>query len=61
MGVTRDYRISEKVCFPQNDGYDGFAVASSRQMLVRQHSPTQDVGVDKWLSVKPCNKIYNRT
>lgn len=61
MGVTRDYRINKKGCFPQNVGYDGFAVASSRQTLVRQHCPTQDVGVGKWLSIKPCNKIYNRT
>lgn len=61
MGVTRDYRINKKDCFPQNVGYDGFAVASSRQTLVRQHCPTQDVGVGKWLSMKPCNKIYHRT
>lgn len=61
MEVTRDYRINKKGCFPQNLGYDGFAVVSSRQTLVRQHCPTQDVGVGKWLSVKPCNKIYNRT
>lgn len=61
MGVTRDYRINEKDCVPQNVGYDSFAVASSRQTLVRQHCPTQDVGVGKWLSMKPCNKIYHRT
>lgn len=61
MGVTRDYRINKKVCFPQNVGYDGFAVASSRQTLVRQHCPTQEVGVGKRLSVKPCNKICHRT
>lgn len=42
-------------------GYDGFAVVSSRQTLVRQHCPTQDVGVGKGLSMKTCNKIYNRT
>lgn len=60
MGVTRDYRINKKDCFPQNVGYDGFAVASTRQTLVRQHCPTQDVGVGKWLSVKPCNKICHR-
>lgn len=61
MGVTRDYRINKKVCFPQNVGYDGFAVASSRQTLVRQHCPTQEVGVGKRLSVKPCNKVCHRT
>lgn len=60
-GVTRDYSINKKDCFPQNIGYDGFAVASSRQTLVRQHCPTQDVGVGKWLSMKLCNKIYHRT
>lgn len=61
MGVTRDYRINKKDCFPQNVGYDGFAVASSRQTLVRQQCPTQDVGVGRWLSMKLCNKIYHRT
>jgi len=57
MEVTRDYRINKKGCFPQNVGYNGFAVVSSRQTLVRQHCATQDVGVGKW----PCNKICNRT
>lgn len=42
-------------------GNDGFAVVSSGHTLVRQHCPTQDVGAGKGLSMKPCNKIYNRT
>lgn len=42
-----EYRINKKGCFPQKVGYDGFAVVSSRQTLVRQRCPTQDVGVGK--------------
>lgn len=61
MGVTRDCRMNKKGCFPQNVGYDGSAVAFCRQTLVRKHCPTQDVGVGKWLSMKPCNKLYHRT
>lgn len=45
--ITRDYRINKKGSFPQKVGYDGFAVVSSRQTLVRQYCPTQDVGVGK--------------
>lgn len=61
MEVTRDYRINKKGCFPQNVGYDGFAVVSARQTVVRQRCPTQDVGIGEWLSMKPCSKIYDRT
>lgn len=45
--IIGDYRINKKGCFPQKVGYDGFAVVSSRQTLVRQRCPTQDVGVGK--------------
>ena len=43
------------------NGYDGFAVVSSGHTLVRQHCPTEDVGVGEGFSMKPCNKIYNGT